>query len=79
MIWAEVNQARSLHPEPELLSLAFAEEAGEVIKALLDLREGKPGATLEAFQKECIQAAAMAVRLYQEGDPAVVEAVPCGD
>ena len=72
-ILVEVSRARGLHPDPALLSLAFAEESGEVIKALLDHREGKPGATMAAFRKECIQAAAMAVRLYQEGDPAVVK------
>lgn len=72
-ILVEVARARGLHPESELLSLAFTEEAGEVIKALLDHREGKPGATMLEFRKECIQAAAMAVRLYQEGDPAVVK------
>lgn len=75
----EVARARGLHPKPDLLTLALAEEAGEVVQAVLNLREGKPGASREAIRKECIQTMAMCVRLMEEGDPVVMPEVPCGD
>lgn len=58
----EVQRARGLFPNPNLLALAFSEEAGELTKAVLE----EP---LEAVRKEAIQAAAMALRLVLDGDP----------
>lgn len=66
-IRSEVERARKLHPSGDLLTTAFAEEAGEVIKAILDHYEGK-GSLLEVLS-ELVQVIAMAVRLMEEGDP----------
>lgn len=76
---AELRYARKRFPMPDLLVLALAEEAGEVVKAALDMRAAKPGASREALRKECIQTIAMAVRVMEEGDPLVIPEVPCGD
>jgi NTP pyrophosphatase (non-canonical NTP hydrolase) len=66
---AETNRARTLHPSPEHLTLALAEEAGEVTKAVLDFKAGK--GTLAHVGTELIQTMAMCIRLYEEGDPTV--------
>ena len=68
----ELARARAKFPSPDHLTLALAEESGEVVKAMLDLRSGKPGATLEDVHGELIQTIAMCVRLLEEGDPAVL-------
>lgn len=73
---AELRLARRWFPKPDLLVLALAEEAGEVVKAALDLRVGKPTASHAALRKELIQTIAMAVRLLEEGDPLVIPALP---
>jgi hypothetical protein len=65
---AEMDRARGLHPDPALLVTAFSEEAGEVVKAVLDHLE-KKGPLLDV-RKELIQTAAMVGRLLEEGDPA---------
>jgi NTP pyrophosphatase (non-canonical NTP hydrolase) len=69
---AEVRRARVLHPSPDLLVTAFAEEAGEVIKAVLDYKAGK--GPFRDVKKEIIQTMAMCVRLLDEGDP--IHALP---
>lgn len=61
----EVARARKKFPNPDLLTTAFAEEAGELVKAILDNYHGKPSNVYE----EAIQVIAMAVRLIEEGDP----------
>jgi NTP pyrophosphatase (non-canonical NTP hydrolase) len=66
-VQAEVRRARTLHQSPDLLTTAFAEEAGEVIKAILDHRAGK--GPLSDVKKEIVQTMAMCVRLLDEGDP----------
>lgn len=63
----EVKCAMGNYPGCGLLTTAFAEEAGEVIKAILDHRQGK--GTLADVRKEIIQTMAMCVRLLNEGDP----------
>ncbi len=63
----EMDRAREKFPKPDLLLSAFSKEAGEVVKAVLDAMVGK--ATLTDVRKELIQAAAMAGRLLEEGDP----------
>jgi len=65
---AEMDRARGLHPDPALLVTAFSEEAGEVVKAVLD-HLAKKG-PLSDVRKELIQTAAMVGRLLEEGDPA---------
>lgn len=72
LVQEELVRARAKFPDPDHLTLALAEEAGEVVKAVLDLRFGKPGATREALHAEIIQTIAMCVRLLEEGDPAVL-------
>lgn len=75
----ELRRARAKFPRPDLLTLALAEESGEVVQAVLELRNGKPGASREKIRTECIQTMAMCVRLMEEGDPVVIPEVPCGD
>jgi hypothetical protein len=65
---AEMDRARGLHPDPALLLSAFSEEAGEVVKVVLD-HLAKKG-PLSDVRKELIQTAAMVGRLLEEGDPA---------
>lgn len=66
---AEVERARAKFLSPDHLTLAFAEESGEVVKAILDFKHGK--AHIEDVQKEMVQAMAMLIRLAEEGDPTV--------
>jgi len=73
---AEAKRARDLFPSPRHLVLAFAEESGEVVKAALDYFNGStdPDATesmMAEVEKELIQACAMLIRLYDEGDPTI--------
>ena len=68
----ELARARAKFPTAEHRTLALAEEAGEVVKAVMDLANGKPGATRAALNAEIIQTMAMCVRLLEEGDPAVL-------
>jgi hypothetical protein len=65
----EANRARGLYPNPNHLTLALAEEAGEITKAVLDHRQGK--ADLASVRKEIVQTMAMCLRLATEGDPTV--------
>lgn len=74
---AEADRARELYPTPDYLLSAFVEECGEVVKAINDLREGKPGVTLWNVRQELIQAVAMGIRLYSEGDPVNRLQPPC--
>lgn len=62
---AELDRARTKFPKPDLLTTAFAEEAGELVKAILDGYNGKSS----DVYGEAIQAIAMVVRLIEEGDP----------
>lgn len=64
---AEAQAARLLFTNTDLV-LAMAEEFGEVVKAILDQKQ-KKGVLSEEIRKECVQAAAMAMRLATEGDP----------
>jgi NTP pyrophosphatase (non-canonical NTP hydrolase) len=71
----ELGRARAKFPTSAHRTLALMEEAGEVVKAALDLHNRKPGATLEALHTEIIQTMAMCVRLLEEGDPTVLGGV----
>ena len=58
----EANRARKLFPQPDGLMTALVEEVGETAKAMLD----EPW---DSVRQECIQVAAMALRLAIDGDP----------
>lgn len=59
---AEVRRAENLFPSPDGVVAALAEETGEAVKAVLD----EPW---ENVFTETVQTAAMAARLFLEGDP----------
>lgn len=62
----EVQSATKKFPRPDAILAALMEEAGEVANAVLD----RPW---NEVYKECIQTAAMALRLALEGDPTLRE------
>ena len=64
---AEVARARDLFPDNQHMLAALSEEAGEVAKALIDHSRGDTNA--HEVYVECVQTAAMAVRVALEGDP----------
>ena len=64
----EVEEARGKFPSSDLLGYAFAEESGELIKAILDRRNGKGISELAIYQ-EAVQVVAMVIRLMEEGCP----------
>ena len=74
---AELDKARDKFPDPDFLTTAMAEEAGEAVRAILNHMyaagaqpEGfKHEKEREAVRKELIQTTAMCVRLLQEGGP----------
>jgi hypothetical protein len=70
----ELKKARAAFPSNKQLLHAFVEEAGEVTKAFLDMQQ-KKGDSAQT-RKELIQAAAMAMRLLEEGDPEFPEFTP---
>ncbi len=76
LVRAELVQARRKFSSTKQLLHAFTEEAGEVTKAFLDLQQGKN--TKEHVIRELVQAAAMAFRLLEEGDPEFPEFEPLG-
>lgn len=63
-LFEELRRARTKFPGNALTLTAFSEEAGEVVKAVLDRMQGKP----VDVSAEIIQAMAMCVRLLEEGD-----------
>lgn len=73
-ILAEVLRARELFPGNQYMLAALSEEAGEVARALLDHARGHKTA-LEVFV-ECVQVAAMAIRVAVEGDSAFPYEIP---
>jgi NTP pyrophosphatase (non-canonical NTP hydrolase) len=75
-IRAELSQARRKFTTNKQLLHAFVEEAGEVTKAMLDLQQGK--CSSYDVRKEIVQAAAMAFRLLEEGDPEFPEFISMG-
>ncbi len=66
LIRDELAKARAAFPGNAQRLHAFAEEAGEVTKSFLDLQYGK--CSPDDVRKELVQAAAMAIRLLEEGD-----------
>lgn len=63
---AEIAVARRKLPGNIHRLAAFHEESGEVARALLNHHYGKHAS--DVVYRECVQAAAMAVRLATEGD-----------
>lgn len=61
---AEIVRARAKFPGDQIMTLAMAEEFGELCKAVLD----EPAAEV---RKEAVQAAAMAARVVLDGDSSV--------
>lgn len=62
----EARRARLKFPPPETTLAAAVEELGEVATALMDLQAGRD--TPEHLYEECVQLAAMALRIAVEGD-----------
>jgi hypothetical protein len=67
----ELSRARNLHPNwPEddlvLASAVVVEEAGELLKACMDVRNGKVGVTIDDVYKEAVQTAAMGLRFLKD-------------
>jgi len=62
----EAQKAMIRYPQPNYVITKVAEEAGEVVKAAVHCAEGRE--TPEAVIDEIIQAMAMLIRLYLEGD-----------
>jgi phosphoribosyl-ATP pyrophosphohydrolase len=62
----EAGVARKKFPQPNYVISKFAEEAGEVVKAAIHCAEGRE--TSDNVRKEIVQAMAMLLRLYVEGD-----------
>lgn len=55
-------------PQPNPLCAALTEEVGELVQAVLHIREGKPGASHDRVFEEAAQVIAMCLRLVTEGD-----------
>ena len=60
----EVERARTKFPGNRFLFTALGEEFGELAQAILQ-KEGR-----ERIQKEALQVACVAMRIYEEGDSA---------
>ncbi|MNU34531.1 hypothetical protein D3C71_231140 [compost metagenome] len=63
---AELIRARAKFPGDRIMTLAMSEEAGELVKAVLD----EPAANV---RKEAVQTATMAARIVLDGDSSVKE------
>ena len=64
----QAAEACTLFPQPNPLCAALTEEVGELIQAVLHIREGKPGASHDRVFEEASQVIAMCIRLVTEGD-----------
>jgi len=62
----EACNAAQAYPQPNYLISKVAEEAGEVVKAAIHCAEGR--GTPENVRGEIVQAMAVLIRLYIEGD-----------
>ncbi|WP_267399041.1 Lar family restriction alleviation protein [Pseudomonas sp. GM_Psu_2] len=63
---AELRRARAKFPGDRIMTLALAEEFGELCKAVLD-------ESAEAVREEAVQVACMAARVVLDGDGSVVD------
>lgn len=69
-ILAEVERARRKHPvwpatDHIHVAAIVCEESGELMKATLEFKEGKLGATIDNIHEEAVQTAATAIRLLE--------------
>lgn len=62
----EARKAMRKYPQPTYVISKVAEEAGEVVKAAIHCAEGRESPI--AVREEMVQAMAMIIRLYIEGD-----------
>lgn len=62
----EVYRARCKFPRPDHLLVALMEETGELARACL-----QHGPRSEQARREALQVAAVALRIYEEGDPSL--------
>lgn len=62
----EACTAAQAYPQPNYLISKVAEETGEVVKAAIHCAEGR--GSPESVRGEIVQAIAMLIRLYIEGD-----------
>jgi phosphoribosyl-ATP pyrophosphohydrolase len=67
--FVEMNKAISRFPQPNYVVCKVAEEAGEVVKAAVHCAEGRE--TANSVRQEIVQAMAMLLRLYVEGDQVI--------
>lgn len=87
LAYEEALQASEKYPQPNYITLKIAEEAGEVVKAIIHHGEGR--APIQDVEKEIIQLLAMLIRYTTEGDgymhwhfnpaPAVPTAAPTSE
>lgn len=63
---AEVYHARRKFPSPDHLLVALMEETGELARACL-----QHGPRSDEARREALQVAAVALRIYEEGDPSL--------
>lgn len=63
---AEAAKAIRKFPQPNYVISKVAEEAGEVVKAAIHCAEGR--GSVDDVRGEIVQAMAMLIRLYVEGD-----------
>lgn len=65
----EAIKASIKYPQPNYILLKIAEEAGEVVRAGIHVKEGRMDK--EELEKEIIQLLAMLMRLVKEGDQVI--------
>ena len=75
----EARKAMRKFPQPNYVITKVAEEAGEVVKAAIHCAEGREAPS--AVREEMVQAMAMIIRLYIEGDqvhglPPIIDSTP---
>ena len=75
----EFQTSTARFPQPNHTLAKLAEESGEVARAFVRIKEGRGGISHADAQAECIQVAAMAMRLALEGDLDFGVAMPGAD
>jgi hypothetical protein len=66
LVRVEIDRARAIFPGSKNRLLAFAEESGELLKAVMDFYNGK--GCLDSILTEAIHSGATLYRLLDEGD-----------
>lgn len=65
----EMNKAVAKYPQPNIVTLKIAEEAGEVVRESIHCAEGR--GSYQNLRLEIIQTIAMLLRLWNEGDETI--------